>query len=255
MWSSDGDDDVPTCRLTYAQLEGQAGYVARALLGPSYGLQPGEPVAIILPRAALYYAAMLGVLRAGAAYVPIDPTYPADRITFTLSDSAARVVLTHPPLMSACEAYAPRGEQMASVACICMYTHIHMHIRIRMHMHMCTGEQTACVAVDAALLVLGDAEPAEAAPAVIDPPRRRRRRSDHNGGGAGGGGEDDDDDDLCYLLYTSGSTGRPKGVVISQRNAVNLVLAEGLLHTHTCTRPHTHGTHTTAPWTCTCAWT
>ena len=51
-------------------------------------------VAMLLPRSAETYAAMLGILKAGAGYVPLDPEYPADRAAYILKDSGAQALVT-----------------------------------------------------------------------------------------------------------------------------------------------------------------
>src|SRR6185437_11793109 len=54
----------------------------------------GDPVAVLVPRSADSVAAMLGVLAGGAMYVPVDASYPADRVRSMLADAAPRVVIT-----------------------------------------------------------------------------------------------------------------------------------------------------------------
>ena len=78
--------------LTYGQLEQAANRLARRLR--SLGVGPGSLVAMLLPRSADVYVALLAILKTGAAYVPIDPDYPADRVAYILSDSQARVLVT-----------------------------------------------------------------------------------------------------------------------------------------------------------------
>ena len=60
------------------------------------GVQPGQVVGVCLPRGVPLVAALLGVLRSGAAYLPLDPEYPPARLAFMIADSAATVVLTGP---------------------------------------------------------------------------------------------------------------------------------------------------------------
>jgi natural product biosynthesis luciferase-like monooxygenase protein/amino acid adenylation domain-containing protein/FkbM family methyltransferase len=79
-------------RLTYAELAGRAGRIARRLA--ALGIGPEDRVGILLERGADMVAAMLGVLGAGGAYVPLDPDYPAERLAFMLADSGARVLVT-----------------------------------------------------------------------------------------------------------------------------------------------------------------
>lgn len=80
--------------LTYAELDAQANQVARGLI--ERGIGPGDRVAVLHERDPRLIVALYGVLKAGAAYVPIDPAYPADRVSFLLTDSAAKVTLTGP---------------------------------------------------------------------------------------------------------------------------------------------------------------
>jgi len=79
-------------RLSYAELNARANRLARYLV--SLGAGPERLVAIMMPRSADMVVAMLAVLKAGAAYVPVDPAYPADRIAFMLADARPVAVLT-----------------------------------------------------------------------------------------------------------------------------------------------------------------
>ncbi|MFI7118871.1 non-ribosomal peptide synthase/polyketide synthase [Amycolatopsis sp. NPDC049868] len=80
--------------LSYADLDARAENVARRLR--SLGAGPEEVVAVAVPRSAELMVALLGVLKAGAAYLPIDLDYPADRLEYMLADSGARLVLSEP---------------------------------------------------------------------------------------------------------------------------------------------------------------
>ena len=77
--------------LTYSQLWQRAGDIAATLL--KAGLQ-GDVVAIYMDRSNDMVASMLGILRAGATYLPLDPENPIDRIRIVLEDSGAKVCLT-----------------------------------------------------------------------------------------------------------------------------------------------------------------
>ncbi|MFH8349734.1 amino acid adenylation domain-containing protein, partial [Streptomyces sp. NPDC018045] len=79
-------------RMTYAEVEAAANRLARVLLGRGAG--PRRLVALVLPRTADLVVAVLAVLKCGAAYVPVDPAYPAERIAFLLRDTAPAAVLT-----------------------------------------------------------------------------------------------------------------------------------------------------------------
>ena len=78
--------------LTYGELNARANQLARHLI--KLGAGPERIVAIAMPRSADVVVAMLAVLKSGAAYVPVDPDFPADRQTFMLTDTRAPIVLT-----------------------------------------------------------------------------------------------------------------------------------------------------------------
>ncbi|MFJ2746357.1 amino acid adenylation domain-containing protein, partial [Streptomyces sp. NPDC087440] len=79
-------------QLSYAELNARANRLARFLVGRGVG--PEGLVALVLPRSPELLVAMLAVLKAGAAYVPVDPKYPAERIAYMLGDARPAVVLT-----------------------------------------------------------------------------------------------------------------------------------------------------------------
>ena len=78
-------------RLDYAGLDRRAAALAAALR--ARGVGPETRVGIFVERSAEMLVALLGVLKAGGAYLPLDPAYPADRIAYILEDSGARLVL------------------------------------------------------------------------------------------------------------------------------------------------------------------
>ncbi|MFI9240963.1 MupA/Atu3671 family FMN-dependent luciferase-like monooxygenase, partial [Streptomyces sp. NPDC053079] len=78
--------------LTYAELNVRANQLAHRLI--STGTGPEHIVAIALPRSAELIVSLLAVLKTGAAYLPVDPDYPADRITYMLGDAAPTCVIT-----------------------------------------------------------------------------------------------------------------------------------------------------------------
>ena len=78
--------------LTYAQLNARANRLARLLI--ERGVGPEQFVALAVPRSLEMIVAVLAVLKAGAAYVPIDPDYPPARIAFMLDDARPVLVVT-----------------------------------------------------------------------------------------------------------------------------------------------------------------
>ncbi|RZB19953.1 amino acid adenylation domain-containing protein [Streptomyces sp. F001] len=78
---------------TYDDLNARANQLARLLT--EHGVGPEHIVALALPRSPELVIALLAVLKAGAAYLPIDTAYPVDRIRFMVQDARPTLVLTH----------------------------------------------------------------------------------------------------------------------------------------------------------------
>ena len=89
--------DGPSGQLTYAELEATANRVARTLR--ACGVQPGDRVGVWLPRSGQAIAAMLGTLRAGAVYVPLDPSSPPSRVRLIVRDCGMRHLVIAPHLL------------------------------------------------------------------------------------------------------------------------------------------------------------
>ena len=83
---------------SYRQLNDQANRLADRLI--KKGIRPGSLVGIFLERSPQMVVALLGVLKAGAAYVPLDPAYPGERLRFLMEDAALSGVVTHPSIIS-----------------------------------------------------------------------------------------------------------------------------------------------------------
>lgn len=83
-------------QLTYRQLNQRANQLAHYL--QKLGIKPDAPVGICLERSLEAAVAILGTLKAGGACVPLDPTYPPERLAFMLADTGASVVLTQASL-------------------------------------------------------------------------------------------------------------------------------------------------------------
>ncbi|WP_035800025.1 non-ribosomal peptide synthetase [Kitasatospora mediocidica] len=78
--------------LGYRELNERANRLAHHLI--SLGVGPGRTVALVLPRSIDAVVALLAVLKAGAAYLPVDPSYPQERIAYLLGDADPAVVLS-----------------------------------------------------------------------------------------------------------------------------------------------------------------
>ncbi|MGY4641869.1 amino acid adenylation domain-containing protein [Pseudomonas sp. TE24901] len=84
-------------QLTYAELNQQANLLAHHLL--ALGVKPDDRVAIVARRGLDTLAGLLAILKAGGCYVPVDPSHPAERLNYLLSDSAPVAVLTQHALL------------------------------------------------------------------------------------------------------------------------------------------------------------
>ncbi|QXQ20944.1 amino acid adenylation domain-containing protein [Pseudomonas tolaasii] len=83
-------------QLTYAELNAQANLLAHHLL--ALGVKPDDRVAVVARRGLDTLAGLLAILKAGACYVPVDPSHPAERLNYLLTDSAPVAVLTQQAL-------------------------------------------------------------------------------------------------------------------------------------------------------------
>ncbi|MGW3572555.1 AMP-binding protein, partial [Streptomyces sp. NPDC000941] len=79
-------------KLTYGELNMRANRLARHLIGQGVG--PEQLVAVALPRSAELLVALLAVMKSGAAYVPVDPELPAQRISYMLQDADPLLLIT-----------------------------------------------------------------------------------------------------------------------------------------------------------------
>jgi len=176
--------------LTYAGLRDRAGVIAAALRGR--GLGRGDRVLVWLPRGPEMYAAQLGVLAAGATYVPLDADTPRERAIFMATDCGAQAVLSLPP----------QAGEAGYLPCPLI--------------DLADLQQTSAAGIQQSDTGSEQAErTATAARVSTEWPDRATT-------GLTPG-------DCAYIIYTSGTTGRPKGVMISHRSICHLVRSEGLV--------------------------
>ncbi len=79
-------------KFTYKEMDEATNRIANGLR--QRGVQEGDRVALLLPRTSRLILSLFGVLKAGAAYIPCDPDYPADRVNLILEDSEAKMIIT-----------------------------------------------------------------------------------------------------------------------------------------------------------------
>ncbi|MER6946231.1 amino acid adenylation domain-containing protein [Nonomuraea sp. NPDC000554] len=178
--------------LTYAELHGRSTLLAQSLRRD--GLRPAEPVALLLPRTPDLVVAALAVLKAGGFYLPVDPGYPADRVSYLVADSGARLLLTTGELIDRLGEVAGRVRAVA------------------IDSHDWTAEPEAPAPGDTSPVAAAD--DAAAAASVEDPAPGNASVEDPALGDASA---------VAYLMYTSGTTGLPKGVMVPHRGIVRLV--------------------------------
>src|SRR5512138_3213677 len=85
-------------KLTYQQLDERADRLAGYLV--SLGVEPNELVGVCISRSLDMVVAILAVVKAGGAYIPLDPAYPPERLSFILEDASTNIVITQSPLLN-----------------------------------------------------------------------------------------------------------------------------------------------------------
>src|SRR5581483_9464239 len=90
-------------QISYSELNRRANQLAHYL--QKHGARPGERIGIFVERSLEMMIGLLGIQKSGAAYVPLDPSYPAERLRLTLDDAQEKVLLTQESLLRAMPAH------------------------------------------------------------------------------------------------------------------------------------------------------
>jgi amino acid adenylation domain-containing protein len=113
------DSTAVTCgkeSLTYSQLNDRANRLAQHLQG--LGVQTGRLVAICVERSVDMVVGLLGILKSGAAYAPLDPALPKERLQFILQDAEASVILTQSSLLASAQEFVSTFETKPKLVCL-----------------------------------------------------------------------------------------------------------------------------------------
>ncbi len=181
--------------LTYAELDARADRLAAALRGMGAG--PEVRIGLCVERSLETIVGILGILKAGAAYVPVDPGYPAERLAYLLEDSAVRVLVTQARLAGRLPEFgggvvAIDGTPLPPAPSPARGEGENDNDEGRETLPQNWGRV-------ASLSEPGGGDPADSSVVSVDP------------------------DNLAYVIYTSGSTGRPKGVMGTHANVLRLL--------------------------------
>jgi len=174
----------PGGTLTYEQLERVSNQIAHELRAG--GVRPGDRVGLFLDKRVEGVAALLGIQKAGAAYVPVDPFSPPQRAAYILNNCAVKALVSSSQKISKLPAEFFHSSALRSV-----------------------------ILADDAAAVPSQALPQRLRVSTLDQVRAAQPDCHPN--------VPITDDYLAYILYTSGSTGEPKGVMISHRNSLTFV--------------------------------
>jgi amino acid adenylation domain-containing protein len=169
-------------QLTWEQLDRRTGQLAAALTAS--GVAPGDRVGIYVHKSLESLVAIHGILRAGAAYVPIDPMAPTDSIATIVGDCGIATLVTH-------ELRRPGVARLIDVLAAAGRSDLRTVIGLDEPVEVAGPESVLSMSWDEV--------------AGLDPTAPVHRLGD----------------DLAYVMYTSGSTGTPKGISHTHRSGLS----------------------------------
>ena len=193
-------------QMSYHELNVKSNQLARRLR--AHGVKPDHIVGIMVERSLEMIIGILGILKSGGAYLPIDPEYPEERIKFMLEDSGTDILLTQSWLSGKGHFDGKRINldqvnltEGRTVRTNCAQAH---KVLVATSRSTESGDSKCGLAREAALRddLKTDKEDARDLE-IINSPR-----------------------DLAYVIYTSGSTGMPKGVMVEHGGVVNLAVGQ-----------------------------
>jgi amino acid adenylation domain-containing protein len=198
QWTPDAGGPAGTGgRLTYGELAARAARLASQLRG--WGVRPEQPVALCLARGPRQVVAVLAVLEAGGAYLPLDPSSPREHHARILDD------LLRPDAGQTGGPEPDAGRPAPSPPLLLTEQRF--------------VEALAWVPRAGGRLICLDAWGAAAGEPDLSPAAPEGRQPVAGGAATA--------ENLAYVIYTSGSSGRPKGVAVTHRAAVRLVRGSG----------------------------
>jgi amino acid adenylation domain-containing protein len=169
--------------LTYRQLQTKANQLANRLI--EVGVKPNDRVGIYMNKCLDMSVAIYGILKAGAAYVPIDPNAPVKRAATIIEDCAIKLVISHNPKVKRLKKIIPSASQTFDV-----------------------------IGIDSELL----AQDVSTSNKLIQPWSWVFENTNTSSPQV-----DVIESDLAYIIYTSGSTGKPKGIMHTHHSCLSYV--------------------------------